>query len=57
LFYFRGFINWTSDDLHIGTRAVWLGGFIFVGLSTYLLTLLLTGQRLKDFKRAPSPKP
>lgn len=57
LFYFRGFVNWTSDDLHIATRAVWLGGFILVGLSTYLLTLLLTGQRLKDFKRAPSPKP
>jgi putative peptidoglycan lipid II flippase len=57
LFYLRGFVNWTGEDLHVALRPVWLGGFILAGLMSYLLTLFITGQRLKDFRRTPSPKP
>jgi putative peptidoglycan lipid II flippase len=56
LFYLRALVPWTSDDLNIGLRVFWLGSFILVGLFCYLLTLFITGQRLKDFKRAPAPK-
>lgn len=55
LYYLRGLVAWTNDDLNIGLRALWLGGFIFTGLLGYLATLFLAGQRLKDFRRAPAP--
>jgi len=53
LFYLRGLVLWTSDDLNISLRVVWLGSFILIGLFCYLATLFLAGQRLKDFRRMP----
>lgn len=57
LYALRDLIPWTSDTLHLAMRAVWLGAFILAGLTAYLITLLITGQRLKDFRRAPESKP
>lgn len=52
--YFLGQqVMWTSESLPVLHRAAWLGLLIIVGLSAYLLTLGVTGQRLADFKRAP----